>query len=236
MFRFTHLVVAFLALFVCATPAKAVTVSDDLTISNNPIVGLWIGTFGPGMFQTSTYGQVFTPSVSGLLTSFSLSLKSGLTGGIVGGVGNWNGPAKYAGGYGPTEFLYMSAPINTADAQLSTLSGSPLETYTYHPNVSVTAGQQYVVFLTISGVDDVFGDTKMPVGTSLSGLDYFVWNNGALNSSGSWNYYFDLADVYGSSNALTSLTISQVPLPAALPLFGFALGGIGLAGFRRRKS
>ncbi len=39
----------------------------------------------------------------------------------------------------------------------------------------------------------------------------------------------------GSNITLGNITVSSVPLPAALPLFAAALGGLGLAGRRRRR-
>jgi len=41
---------------------------------------------------------------------------------------------------------------------------------------------------------------------------------------------------YGDNVGGVSLSVSQVPLPAALPLFLAALGGLGLFGWRRRRA
>jgi hypothetical protein len=42
-------------------------------------------------------------------------------------------------------------------------------------------------------------------------------------------------DTPSDLHAITSLTVSQTPLPAALPLFAGGLGGLGLFGWRRKR-
>ncbi len=56
-------------------------------------------------------------------------------------------------------------------------------------------------------------------------------------------YSFDFEKSAGSvfpnvsvSGHLTSLTVAPIPLPAALPLFVSALGGLGLVGWRKKRA
>jgi hypothetical protein len=71
----------------------------------------------------------------------------------------------------------------------------------------------------------------------------------AINASLNQGFFFDpLASMSGPGNdglfteyasattlTATSYSISQTPIPAALPLFASALGGLGFLGFRRKK-
>ena len=44
-----------------------------------------------------------------------------------------------------------------------------------------------------------------------------------------------IIDTANSSSLVVSPTVSEVPLPAALPLFASGLAGLGLLGWRRKK-
>lgn len=43
-------------------------------------------------------------------------------------------------------------------------------------------------------------------------------------------------DYYTSENYHETLTVAATPIPATLPLLATALGGLGFAGWQRRKS
>ena len=212
--------------FASAVLSTADASASDITISNGPgTAGIY--SFGPGVGET--YGEVFTPPVSRTLTSFSLSLIPNTTGGVrelFGGVGTWNGgPSPVNDTAGSPVNLYQSADVASTEPQ----------TFTFTPDVSVTAGNQYVAYLSVFGVAGAFGSAGMPgfLGANLvPGINYFVVD--------------PQSDPRGNSNwegcaceftAQFSATFTTVPEPStwAMMLAGFA--GLGFATYRAsRKS
>jgi PEP-CTERM motif len=186
-----------------------------------------ISLFPFGSPNSQTYGEVFTAPVSGTLTSFSLSLDGGV-GDLYGGVGTWNGGAGFGLGFGSPTNLYQSAGVASTGAQ----------TFTFSPNVAVTSGNQYVVYLSVFGDADADAMASMPLGTNVSGLDYFVWNDtSAPQGNTSWNYSFNANDLFpGVGQALTSLTISSVPEPSTWAMMALGFGLLGLLGYRKTRS
>lgn len=175
-----------------------------------------------GYPDSQTYGQVFTAPVTGTLTSFTLWL-DGAVANIVGGVGTWNGTAAFDYGFGSDTTLFNSA---------STPSVAGANTFT--TNISVTAGNLYVAFLSVFGLDDIYATTSMPLSDTVTpGIEYFVWNNGTNpNGNSSWNYFFNA----GSVRFAATFEPSSVPLPASLPLALLALAGLGFVARRRNTS
>jgi len=184
-----------------------------------------------GVPDTQTYGEVITPPASGYMTSFTLYL-NGPVGALAGGVGSWNGPSAYALGGGVNSILYQSGPVASVGPQA----------FTFHPDINVTGGSNYVLYLTVYGIPGAYTTSTMPVAGDGFGMDYAVWNNyyggGAPGpGSSSWNYFLNIASIFGEGGSQyeVSYTVSNTPLPAALPMFGAALAGLGGFGFWRRR-
>lgn len=212
-------VVGFLAL---ALLTGSMSAGAAVIISNNP-TGRSISAFG--WPDTQTYGQVFTAPISGTLDSFTLWLNGGV-GELFGGVGTWNGTLAHGLGFG--------SPINLYESAVVTSSGGGA--YTFTPNISVTAGQLYVAYLSVFGVSGAYTVTTMPLGDNTDPyINYFVWNNSSFDNSDprnnpSWNYFADFGEVQFSA---TFSPAPAVPEPGTIALMGFGLAG--LASVRRHK-
>ena len=207
------LIAAAFAAITAVMPAAAATISNTAT-------GGSIGNFG--FPDSQTYGQVFVAPVTGTLDSFTLHLNGGV-GDIVGAVGSWNGTAAHDFGFGSPATLVTSSPFPSGTGGAQSFSGL---------NVSVTAGNTYVAFLTVFGLFDTGLQTSMPLGDALPGGGYFVWNNTSDPfGNTSWNYFANFGNVLFEANFTPTAVI---PVPAALPLMLLALGGLGIAARRRR--
>jgi hypothetical protein len=108
--------------------------SDGSSINNAPATGS-VCCVGPS--SSTTYGEVITPATSATLTSFQLTLNGGI-GNIEAGVGTWDGPSAFGFGYGEPTNLWLSSIISSGGGG----------TFTFTPGVALTAGQQYVLFIT----------------------------------------------------------------------------------------
>jgi len=208
-----------LAVCVAVAVASVQTMSAAFggILQNSP-TGVNIAAFG--VTASVAYGQVFTAPVTGTLDSFTLSLNGGV-GALRGAVGVWSGPSTWGTGYGESSNLFTSGDV------LSN-SGGP---YAFSPNVNVTAGETYVAYLTVFGVPGAAGETTMPRGTNVPGIDYFVWNNFTdPKNNASWDYSMDFGDVLFSASFTE---FNAVPEPSFLAVFG--IGACFTWAFRRRR-
>ena len=195
--------------------ASAATVVLD----NGPASGS-ISTFGSP--DSLTYGEVLTAPLNGRLTDFTLTLNGGV-GSLQGGVGTWNGGATYATGFGSPSTLWLSSAVASTGAA----------SYSFHPNVGVSFGQQIVVFLSAYGNAATTGTTDAATSTNpVVGVDYFVWNNtSSPYGNGSWNYFADFGNL-----EVQATFQSGAPEPAAWALMLVGFGGLGVALRSRRRA
>ena len=201
--------------------------SASITISNGTS-GSSISSFG--FPDSQTYGEVFTAPVTGTLTSFTLSLNGGV-GNLYGGVGTWNG--------GPIFVLGAGSPTN-----LDQWGHSPkgVQSFTFAPDVGVTAGAQYVAYLS------VYGDAGANAGLTSyavfpgadnegAGINYFVWQNSSFGpgrSAGKPELGL-LAD-FGPAQ-FTNVNLYDIPaVNQVIMLAGFAASQASLATAPRVKA
>jgi choice-of-anchor C domain-containing protein len=117
----------------------------------------------------------------------------------------------------------------------------------------LTANQQYTISFWISGNPDNGPDLKTLVLTTSVDSQNYSYNtgtNGTTRANMNWipayftftadgdnallKFSSSMAGSYGM--ALDYVSIAATPLPAALPLFGSALGAFGLLGWFRRRA
>lgn len=223
---------ATVAAFLVAAPLAA---QADAVLTN---AGTAAGTIGPlgNTGLPDELGEVFTAPVSGTLSSLTLTF-NGVPQTFEVGIGEWNGPSAWAPGYGVTAIDYESGP------QTAIPSGD----FTFNPDVAVTAGLQYVAFVTTFGLTNPADGANGLVysQTPTNGLDYIVYSFGDPNST-PWAYNYNYqADLQVTANFTTPnpcnvdhpqacVGAGGVPEPAAWALMILGFGGIGVTMRRRR--
>ena len=178
-----------------------------------PANGSNINFWGPDSGGNQSYGQVFTAPQS-FLIDYSFSVGSDTPYPFVSQVYQWDGTTAT----GPA--LFTSPTLATT---------TTVDTYTFTPNISLIAGNQYIAFV-----------TNQPDGVGLGGSGLGLM---AQSSVGLGQFYFAVLNPVGglwdtflgldaAFHADFSSEGTATPLPAAVWLFA---GGLGLLGMCYRK-
>ncbi len=193
--------------------------------------------FGQG--HTTTYGQVFV-SPGGMLKSWVFLDTDPKTDGARLVVARWNGFDPV----GPALFDSLSQ-ILFSDG----ISTGPLFTRLYYHfyndiNISLTAGQQYVAYITVAGVANpanismVAGSTSSPLGGGFRFL-----NSGGADPlspayvSQHWDFLPPFPDLYYRAEfGPDAPPPPAVPEPSAWTMMLLGFGGLGVALRTRRRS
>jgi len=210
-------------------------------ILSNPHDGGSIGVFDNSGVVPDT-GEVFTAPTSGTLDSLTFTVV-GQIDNLQVGIAEWNGASTYTTGGGVSAIDYESAV-------LTNLTGD----VTFNPNVAVTAGANYLFFLTSFGLptNDTASNGVETSQTPTSGFDYIVYTVGDPNSS-PWIYDFNYqADIAFTAHITTPNECNVdhpracggdpnggggpgVPEPAAWALMILGFGATGAALRRTRR-
>jgi hypothetical protein len=169
---------------------------------------------------------VFTAPITGTLDSFTLWLNGPVVR-LHGAVGLWNGTSTYQFGKGESTNLYTSGSVASV--------GGGQQAYTFAPGINVTKDTLYVAYLSLygEGLNPGIAAT-MPLGTNVSGIDYFVWNNTSNpKNNPSWNYFFSVGDV--QFEATFSPPGGVIPEPTSMAVFAGIFGTFAAFGCRSRR-
>jgi PEP-CTERM motif len=207
-----------MSLLLVAVLLFAVSGFADTTYNNfNGYTDFWHPFGNP---ETATYGELFTSPSNGdnNLSSFSFYMGSSfLAGNIITGayIATWTG--TLAG-----TLLYSAGPINydnVGDEQITLNTGG----------LALNANSQYVMFLSVSNFyGQSAGEAYASEGTSITGLNGFVYNNNAGNFSALFTTAWS-----GPLSPDWAVNLHFVPEPGTLGLI--ALGGLGLVGALRKR-
>jgi hypothetical protein len=213
-----------LALVAVLLFAGAVGARADTAYNNSASANTAIYPFGNP--NSATYGETFSAPTNGdtQLNSFSLFLSPYGSGPIqfAGYVATWNGSEIGS-------VLYSSSQI--------TYNQSGTQQFTFAPDVNLTAGGEYVAFLSVtSGYNSSSaGEAEMPgvsSGGTIPGGQFVFQNNSgdfAALSTSAWRTW----SVPDAEFQADFSSPTPVPEPSSLILLGS--GGLGLFGVIRRK-
>ena len=173
--------------------------------------------------RDSPYGMIFTAPQS-VLDDYSLSTSGSPSFPFVSQVYQFDGTT------------IVGSALFTSAIQFTT--PGVFTTYTFAPNISLIAGDQYMAIMTndpngvsLGGNDPIFGGLGYAEGTNATGFafDYAV---GDPSIPANW---LCKGPCLGALVAFNADFSDATPLPATLPLFASGLGVLGLLGWCRKR-
>jgi hypothetical protein len=199
-----------------AALAGALALPASAAAIDNPANGGTISSWGPSAVGGGqSYGDIFTAPGS-VLNDFTFTV-AGSTYPFVAQVYAWNG----TGATGPA--LYTSG-INNLTATLTA--------YTFTPNLSLTLGNAYVAFVTNQPNNVSLGGTGSGFMAASDGGTggFFEFAEGDPSVAANWQTYPSTAQFHADFSG----SVTTVPEPISLSLFGAGLAGAAF--IRRRKT
>jgi hypothetical protein len=192
--------------------ARATIVSSSQSSSTQP----W------GVNEDSVYGQTLNAPVDLYLDSFTFFLGPPASGTVniqyEADVYAWNTTTNEASG----SALYVS-PLQSYTSSSTQLTYTPV---TFFPEVSVTSGDEYVLFITTAGLQGGQAASAISVG---SGTEYtegtFVFQQAGNTVEPNINWIVNRASVDLAFSA--DFEDFQNPEPSTVGLLGMGLAGLG---------
>lgn len=197
-----------------ATAFLCGTAHADTTYTNTGAAGADIHYMGSP--DTTSYGEFFT-APGGFLKSFTFQALSGNSGNVDLTIAAWDGSKAV----GPA--LYTSAPISyNGGSQYLGANGI---------NLALTAGTNYIAYLTVAGVSSPMANVAIAGSNSDGGLGggFRFLNSGGtdpLTLNDSWSSWGVPAMAY------TATFAAAVPEPET---YGMLLAGLALVGMLARR-